>query len=211
MPPRRNARGTDHSSTQRALEADGAAAVLAFLLEHTGAADDLVIVQAAYMNVDQRDTVRRFADVIFFDGSGNTNENHMQLGSLAGVTGNLRPYDGCTVLMSGESKLSVRFAHRSLQFFTSDRKRGVSYVGHNRVIMSDGSFVILKAHSQLAMETFPWSYGAEQRRQHESIFVAHPRRASSVEPCVDAWTNGRAESLFKQLRRVHLRYVEARA
>lgn len=49
-----------------------------------------------------------------------------------------------------------------MQFFTYDRKRGVSYVGHNRVIVSDGSCVILKAHSQLAMETFPWSYGAEQ-------------------------------------------------
>ncbi len=86
----------------------------------------------------------------------------MQLGSLSGVTGDLRPYVGCTVLMSGESKLAVRFAHRSLQFFTYDRRRGVSYVGHNRVIMSYGSFVTLKTHSQLAMETSPWSYGTEQ-------------------------------------------------
>ncbi len=48
----------DETTAQRALEAEGAAAVLAFLLEHTGEAGDLVIVQAAaYMNVDQRDKV----------------------------------------------------------------------------------------------------------------------------------------------------------
>ena len=57
--------------------------------------------------------------------------------------------------------MGARFGHRSLQFLTFDREHGISFVGHVRVLNSDGAWVIVKAHSELAQEQYPWSYGAD--------------------------------------------------
>ena len=185
----RRATSFDAASAQKLILKQATAHVHEFLKERTGGADDLVIMQAAWMDEEQRATTRRFADVLGFDTTFNTNKAHMQLGAIVCVSGDLRPYDACVVLLSGETKMGTRFAHRSVQFLTFDRERGISFVGHVRVLNSDGSWVIVKAHSELAQEQYPWSYGGADSTPVAGKCTVHLVLINMRTDCAGCWAD----------------------